>query len=323
MNSKTFRAKYLKSAILIISLCLILGAISACLPNISIPTLEDNTLSDTAMTITQNSTDGLGEFNDGYSYVYTDKELIDKYRADDPNTPYDISAVKVDKTQARGAQDNPYVIASVEDWTRFAKNLDDGSIASYGSGKYFVLANDIDFDGTIFRPIRFFNGTFYGMGHKLQNISLSGTEWQYWNGSAYAQIPTSGSDAPLGYGIFCKSIGSTITDLIVENFNYQSLVQTSSNGRSTLAVGGLIGFSTSNSDAILNCHLVGEIRCASSYTQSSAGGLVGLRYMITNGSSIILYRCTSDVTIHITNAGSYPGIGALMGDGIRANKIDI
>ena len=83
MNSKTLRAKYLKFAILIISVCFILGAISACLPfNISIPTLDNDIINNTAMTITQNSTDNLGEFNDGYSYVYTDRTKIDGYRAE-------------------------------------------------------------------------------------------------------------------------------------------------------------------------------------------------------------------------------------------------
>ena len=78
MNSKTIRAKYLKFAILIISVSFILGAISACLPfNVSIPELNDNAISDTEVIITQNTSDGLGEFNDGYSYVYTDKNKVD------------------------------------------------------------------------------------------------------------------------------------------------------------------------------------------------------------------------------------------------------
>ena len=71
MNSKTLRARYLKFAILIISVCLILGAISACLPfNMSVPTLDNDTIDNTAMTITTNPTDRLGEFRDGYNYVY-------------------------------------------------------------------------------------------------------------------------------------------------------------------------------------------------------------------------------------------------------------
>ncbi len=104
MNSKTLRAKYLKFAILIILICILLGAISACLPfNLSVPELDNNAIDNTAVTIAQNSNDGLGEFNNGYSYVYTDKTKIDKYRAGASDTPYDITIVKVDKTQSRGS----------------------------------------------------------------------------------------------------------------------------------------------------------------------------------------------------------------------------
>ena len=136
----TAKDKYRKIALLVFSICLILGVLSACIPyGISLPDTLQDKVTDTAMTITANASDGLGEFNDGYSYVYTDKDLIDKYRSGDANTPYDISIQKVAKTSSnRGAKENPYVIASVEDWDRFAKNLDDGSIPSYGSGKYFV-----------------------------------------------------------------------------------------------------------------------------------------------------------------------------------------
>ena len=118
MNSKTTKAKYLKFAVLIISVSFILGAISACLPfNMSVPELDNNAISNTVATITQNSSDGLGEFNDGYTYVYTDRTKIDKYRAGDESTPYDITTVKVDKTNnARGTQKNPYVISTTSDW---------------------------------------------------------------------------------------------------------------------------------------------------------------------------------------------------------------
>ena len=118
MNSKKLKSKYLKCSILIISLCIILGAISACLPfSISLPDmLDENGIDKSAMTITTNASDGLGEFNDGYNYVYTDKDLIDRYRAGDASTPYDMTIQKVAKTTSnRGTKENPYVIATVAD----------------------------------------------------------------------------------------------------------------------------------------------------------------------------------------------------------------
>ena len=68
--------------------------------NISLPdTLEENAIDDTAMTITTNPSDGLGEFNNGYSYVYTDKSVIDSYRSGASSLKYDITMHKVAKTE--------------------------------------------------------------------------------------------------------------------------------------------------------------------------------------------------------------------------------
>ncbi|MDE7070401.1 MAG: InlB B-repeat-containing protein, partial [Clostridia bacterium] len=327
MNSKTLRAKYLKFAILIISVCFILGAISACLPfNISIPTLGNDTIDNTAMTIMQNSTDGLGEFNNGYSYVYTNKDLIDDYRTGDPNTPYDISVVKVDTSKGRGTKENPFVIASVDDWTRFAKNLDDGSIASYGSGKYFVLANDIDFDSKTFYPVRFFNGTFYGMGHSLKNITVTRNGWIYWNGTTYATIPTTGTGAPLGYGLFGRTTGAMITDLILEDFSYQDMPNYSSGSSMGMTTASIIGL-TSGNDCILNCHVSGEIKSpniAYSGNYISASGIVGLK--INNATTLFIYRCSAELVTEINFANTsycqFSG-GILGGTSSATGNIDI
>ncbi|MDE6472635.1 MAG: hypothetical protein K2L52_06370, partial [Clostridia bacterium] len=326
MNSKTLRAKYLKFAILIISICFLIGAISACLPlNMSVPELKNNALNDTAMSITQNSTDGLGEFNNGYSYVYTDKTLVDKYRAGDPDTPYDISVVKVDATKGRGTQENPFVIASVDDWTRFAKNLDDGSIASYGSGKYFVLASDIDFDGKTFYPVRYFNGTFYGMGHSLQNISVEGTTgWVYWNGSAYVQILTSGTGAPFGYGVFCATKNATICDLIVENFSYKQMPATAPySNRCNSNTGGIVGYAYGD-DSFLNCHTNGEVYSTIGYGGTTTGisGLVGANSN-TSSTYIYFYRCSSDLDITGSSSNAYQMHGGLLGDSSNGGIIYI
>ncbi|MDE5654180.1 MAG: InlB B-repeat-containing protein, partial [Clostridia bacterium] len=326
MNSRTIKAKYLKSAILIISVCFLLGAISACLPfNISVPELADNAISDTAMNITQNTSDGLGEFNNGYSYVYTDKTLVDKYRAGDANTPYDISIVEVDKTQARGTQENPFVIASVDDWTRFAKNLDDGSIASYGSGKYFVLASDLDFDGITFYPVRFFNGTFYGMGNKIKNISVDGANWFYWNGTDYATIPLSGAQCPYGYGVFCRATNATIADLIVENFSYKQMPRHSNNYsgyRGNGDTGGIVGFAFGDVN-YLNCHTSGVISSDLKYpTHMGFGGLVGSD-AAGAGQNMYFYRCSTEATITVTMGGMNCHIGGLLGDSSSGGNIYI
>ncbi|MCI8421442.1 MAG: hypothetical protein HFE34_04050, partial [Clostridia bacterium] len=310
MNSKTLRAKYLKFAILIISVCFILGAISACLPfNISIPTLDNDIINNTAMTITQNSTDNLGEFNDGYSYVYTDRTKIDGYRAGTED--YDITTHKVAKTSInRGTQDNPYVIATTADWETFVKRMETDS--TRGSGQYFVLGADIDFTGVTFHPVRFFNGTFYGMGHSIKNIDCS--SWQYWNGSAYVDI----ASTTHGFGLICRTAGATITDLIVENFSYKEIPQTSivatNSGRYTFT-GGIIGLATGN-EVVLNCHTSGEITKTVSgvSTWVQNGGVVGGIYTFSaTGRSIYLYRCSSEFYVSINANSASPGIGPQIG----------
>ncbi|MDE6472780.1 MAG: hypothetical protein K2L52_07095, partial [Clostridia bacterium] len=314
MNSKTTKAKYLKFAILIISICFLLGAISACLPfNISVPELNDNVISDTAVNITQNANDGLGEFNDGLPYVFTDKTLIDDFRAGNASTPYDITMVKVDTSKERGAQANPYVISTTADWETFVKKME--SDTTRGSGQYFVLGADLDFTDVTFHPVRFFNGTFYGMGHSIKNISCD--TWQYYNGSTLTNIGSTTN----GFGLFCRITNATITDLIVDNFSYRNMPQTSSIGSTvtrSVYVGGVAGMS-SGDDYILNCQTRGEITSTIKYTGwPVVGGILGGKLNIgVTSSPLMIYRCSSEFQSYINADSNSNGhmSGGIMGDG--------
>ncbi|MDE6606049.1 MAG: hypothetical protein K2K85_08555, partial [Clostridia bacterium] len=303
MNLAKSKSKYLKCAIFIISICILLGALSACLPfNISLPdTLKGEDIDNTAATITPNASDGFGEFNNGYSYVYTNKDLVENYRAGDPSTPYDISIVKVDTSQARGTQKNPYVIASIDDWEIFVKFC--GTDLTKSTGKYFVLASDLDFDGKTFNPVGKFGGTFYGMGHSLKNISCD--TWQYWNGTDYVAIGTSGQTNS-GFGVFCSATNATITDLINQDFSYSGIPQTESNGVESGRgpyMGGILGVSFGN-NFIMNCHTSGENNPGIRYSiQSASGGVVGEHTSSGSNKTIYLYRCSSSfkATLMATN----------------------
>ncbi|MDE6870333.1 MAG: hypothetical protein K2J75_06360, partial [Clostridia bacterium] len=269
-------------------------------------------MDNTAVTITPNASDGLGEFNNGYSYVYTDKDLIDNYRAGNPNTPYDISTVKVDTSQARGTQKNPYVISSVADWENFVKQIANDN--NKGSGKYFVLANDIDFDNQMFYSVVEFRGNFYGLGHILKNINCS--QWQYWDGTSFVDISTTGVSAD-SFGVFGKLQNATITDLIVENAIYSNFPVTNAKfvtGHGPFA-GGIAGASNGE-DYILNCHFEGNMRSATVYSNHvRVGGILGMQ----SGSltHLKIYRCSAEVSYQlstntsVTNAS--PGFGGIMG----------
>ncbi|MDE6472646.1 MAG: hypothetical protein K2L52_06425, partial [Clostridia bacterium] len=306
MDSKTLRVKYLKFAILIISVCFLLGAISACLPiGISIPELESNAISETKVTITQNTTDLLGEFNNGYSYIYSDKDKVDGYRAGTQD--YDITTHKVVSTSARGTQDNPYVIATTDDWETFVKKMEIDT--TRGSGQYFVLGADLDFTGVTFHPVRFFNGTFYGMGHSIKNISCD--KWQYYNnGTTLTDIASTTN----GFGLFCRITGAVVTDLIVENFKYEEMPSLTLSGttRGTF-IGGIAGISSGN-NTVLNCHTVGEVKSTVSYSVATPiGGIVGgIHTFGVANTKLLIYRCSSKIDISVISTGIM--VGGINGD---------
>ncbi len=308
MNSKKLKSKYLKCSVLIIAFCIILGTISACLPfSISLPdTLDEDGIDKAATTITTNESDGLGEFNDGYNYVYTDKDLIDKYRAGDASTPYDMTIQKVAKTTSnRGTKENPYVIATVADWEIFVKFV--GSDINKGSGKCFVLANDLDFSSTTFYPVAIFQGTFYGLGHSLKNITCD--NWTYYDGSNFVNIGKTGYTSE-GYGLFCKISDATITDLVIENFNYQnppvSQVFLANHGPFIGGVSGIVFGDV----AILNCHTSGEIIYSTTY-YPFCSGVISMQY--DTNSNLILYRCSTEIDVTGGASSRDVYVGGLMG----------
>ncbi|MCX4363384.1 MAG: hypothetical protein OSJ74_08385, partial [Clostridia bacterium] len=285
--------------------------------------LDEGELNHTAIDITTNESDGLKEFGDGYLYVYTDKSLVEKYRAGDADTPYDLTSQKVAKTSSnRGEKENPYVITSVADWEIFVKLC--GTNLNNSTGKYFVLANDLDFSGVDFRPVGKFGGTFYGMGHKLVNINCS--NWQKFNGTRYVAIGTSGQTNS-GFGIFGSVSNATITDLINENFEFSNIPQTSANGVSTSGsygphIGAIAGISIGN-NTFLNCHTSGKVSSKAYTTSVQEGGIVGTHKANANNKTIYVYRCSSNFTTSLIGGTTTSGmmIGGILGQSWAATTI--
>ncbi|MDE7191934.1 MAG: hypothetical protein K2O35_05670, partial [Clostridia bacterium] len=292
------------------------------------------------MNITTNSSDGLGEFNDGYTYIYTDKDLIASFRggnpvpADKPTSFEDMTLVTVAKTSSnRGSQANPYVIATTDDWETFAKLVAEDT--NKGSGKYFVLAADLDFNPTdtssstpvVFRPITEFRGTFYGLGHELKNIRCS--EWKYWTGSNWVDISTSHNSND-GFSVFCSAKGGTFADIIVRDYFYTNIPAATKSTVATFGpnVGGLIGTGYGAAISILNCHMIGEI---DEWGKSYATGYLGLGGVIgacaKNTTSITYYRCTTNTIIRSGTTTNSSATGSITGgicgehNGAPANSV--
>ena len=197
----------------------------------------------------------------------------------------------VNSSDAHGSLTNPYVISTVDDWEKFVKFC--GTTESNSSGKYFVLANDIDFSSG-FHPVAAFCGTFYGCGYSLKNITV--TSWQYWNGSAYA---TTNLQTKSGFGVFCYIKNANITDLVVEDYNMQNMPNVTTTELSAVkrgtAAGAVVGAVYGTASYILNCHTKGQMSSNITYTVKGAitAGILGS--IAKSSGTTTIYRCSSNI----------------------------
>lgn len=185
-----------------------------------------------------------------------------------------------------GTESSPYVIKTKSHFSNFIKEINKGT----DENKYYVLVNDIDYNGEELIPIGYnigdeltFKGHFDGQGNVVSNFQIT-NEWQY-------------------SGLFAINDG-TIKNLGVSDFfidiNYQS---DEYQNFSNLYSGGLVGL---NRGAIDNCFVVrGQISIASRLTPM-VGGLVGAA--IVNNISNSYAACDINVTANNTvNAGGFVG----------------
>ena len=218
------------------------------------------------------------------TFRYTDLNKVESTHSG--ATSDDTTLIVVDRKQAHGTIDNPYVITNITQWNYFATNSSSGAT---DSTKVFVLGADIDFTGVTFNAVADFKGKFYGGGHTLSNI-----------------VKDFGSVEECGVFRVIRD-GSIIADLNLDNVYIKSSL-----GR----VGSLVG-STKGGD-ILNCHVKGKVEGGSKVPGSNSilkydgvGGLVG----DVEGSKIkvYVYRCSLDVKITITAKCGGSSGGGLIG----------
>ena len=246
----------------------------------------------------------MGQFSEGYTYVFTDKDKALGYH--NRTLATDLTVIKVG-TASHGSQTNPYVIASLADWETFVRVVSNDS--NHGAGKFFALAANLDFSGiTDFHAVPLFSGTFYGLGYTLSNITSS--TWKKYDNSAVIDASQS-----WGYGLFCKLTNATITDLSVNNFLYKDMphgIETHENRGG--GVGGIAGYSSGN-DYILNCHTNGSISSDIVYTDycTPAGGLVGGGFKGTTAENLtFFYRSSANLSVAL-KFNSSDRIAALVG----------
>lgn len=243
------------------------------------------------------SQSALGSFIDGYVYQFTDSTKFESYRQG--NSTSEITSVVVDSTATHGSQNNPYVLSQPEDWEKLVKLC---GVSGSGSSDYFVLANDIDFSGTGVIPVTTFNSTFYGNGYTLKNMTISSSNWVYWEEASSSWKAMTKSTATCGLGLFCKTAAVTIADLNIDNFTYEGAPDLFGQLGASAGpyYGGLIGNSTGGTTAILNTHINGSLGSGVTYTKSTnVAGLVGY----IHSGSMKVYRTSVDAQINETISG--------------------
>ncbi|MBQ8689740.1 MAG: hypothetical protein IJ515_05195 [Clostridia bacterium] len=112
-----------------------------------------------------------------------------------------------------------------------------------GSNQTFVLANDIDLTGVEWAPITGFKGTLDGKGHKISNLTVSGS-----NGN---------------FGLFDELNGASVTNLNLENVSVTAIGTTGD-------VGGLCG--VAKNCTITNVTVNGTV---SAILMDNVGGIMG------------------------------------------------
>ncbi|MDE6275777.1 MAG: InlB B-repeat-containing protein [Clostridia bacterium] len=256
----------------------------------SFSSMENHAIVTPTAAATLNST--YGSFFQGSTYTYTDITKVQDIRAG--RTDSDTTTQTVDLSKNHGTKENPYVIDSVAKWNAFAKDMGDtkNGITDFGKDDYFVLAKDLDFSSpATFTPVNHFEGTFYGLGHTISNVSIDGT------GKTN--------------GLFSYVRDGVITD--VKNINF-TITNPANN------CGGIVGYS--HTATILNCHTKVTFSSDKQSTGSiTVGGIIGGVYDRYGDSATptspeetaFIYRCSSDVNMPGLNASYDMQIGGLVG----------
>ena len=143
-----------------------------------------------------------------------------------------------------GTQESPYLIATTDQLVQVAQYVNNGSLGSGSSVKYYKLTADLDFEGKTFTPIgtneNRFNGVFDGQSHKISNVTLSAYE----------------------AGLFCYTENATVKNLYLDNCDFTN-------------TGGKAGCVAANvySSIVENCHVSNTVNFTA--VSSRTGGIVG------------------------------------------------
>ncbi|MCM1195353.1 MAG: hypothetical protein NC099_06455, partial [Corallococcus sp.] len=237
-------------------------------------------------------------FSNGIQYYYTNP------------TANSTTTITVVHTDTWGSQKNPFVINTKEQWVYFVNVITAKNSTYHGTGKYFVLGNDLNFGNETINPVGVttdgFKGILYGNKHTLSNVKL-----------AAVTDPIATSQRAGGFFYYIN--GGSVYDLTIASnctFNYATNYAT------------LAGTLTARSANATYCNVISNanitVNNSGNTTNASlglwVGGLVGYNY----GASLAFYKCSYVGTITVTPFGSAitasgndcHKVGGLLGGGI-------
>ena len=188
-----------------------------------------------------------------------------------------------------GTEDNPYSIATAQDWAALSK-------APHHWSLHFTLANDIDFKNANLKPIGAdpqkspFTGFFDGKGHTLQNVKINSNDKS--GTGLFGEVGEGGTIKNLSLEDFSVK-GQDNVGALVGNLQKGTVENCSSNGEVSgrMNVGGLIG--RQELATITECSSSGKVTGISAVT----GGLIGLSggSSWTSGGTISHCQSAADV----------------------------
>lgn len=172
--------------------------------------------------------------------------------------------------EGSGTQESPYLIATTDQLAQVAQYVNDGSLGSGSSVKYYKLTADLDYTGKTYAQIgtdaNRFNGVFDGQGHTIKGITVEAVQ----------------------PGLFGYIENATVKNLWLDNSSF-TVTETSN---SSIFVGCFV--CRSYNSTIENCHVSSQVTISKINYSAWAGGIVGLSKRGT------IKGCTSDVHLDET-----------------------
>ncbi|MDE7337217.1 MAG: hypothetical protein K2N32_03795, partial [Clostridia bacterium] len=278
--------------------------------------IKDNaadSMEQSAITELASTTTSYGKFANKSKYTFTDKTKIASYRASEDNTGTDTTTIEVDSSATHGSQKNPYVIDNFAGWTHLVTEMQKNSSSTYtyGQGKYYVLAVDLDFDASgapAENPLYSFGGTLYGLGHTISN-------WKFTENTSEEAT-----------GLIRYSLESASSDVTVSDLNMNGC-EINNAGLGNAAI---LGYARSNKTFILNCHTKLTVTRLARGRWGNFGGIIS-GVIATNNyeCNATVYRCSADSLFSVQDStlpnnsnNTYGGIVAFSGEKCNLNIYD-